>query len=56
MWDVDYRAIAVGESINQALTQEADEVGDAPAATAWLEQEATVTWTGTNLAAGDRVE
>lgn len=54
--DFDYRAVAVGESIDQAGTQESVNQEDTAPGTAKLLQEATLSLTAANLAANDRVQ
>lgn len=54
--DIDYRAIAVGESVNQAADQETLTVNDLGPGTAWLIQQASMSITDANLAANDVVK
>ncbi len=56
VWDVDYRAVTAGESLDQATAQESLSVTDAAPGTTDLMQEATVAATGGNFAADDLVE
>jgi hypothetical protein len=53
-WDFDYRAVAVGESVNQAGTQESVNQEDTAPGTAGLLQEMTKALSA-NFATGDRV-
>lgn len=56
VWDLDYRAVGINESIDQATAQESLSVTDAAPGSTDLLQEVTVSATGTNLAADDMVE
>lgn len=55
-WDVDYRAVAVGESMDQAGTQESANNNGTAGASAHLLLETLITLTAANFAAGDEVE
>lgn len=54
-WDFDYRAIAVGEGLDQAGTQETVNVADTAPAAAHDHLEAVLALTSGNFAAGDEV-
>jgi len=55
IFDLDYRAVAIGESMDQATAQEALTVTDAAPGTTDLLQEALMAATAGNFAAGDMV-
>lgn len=55
-FDLDYRAVGTGESIDQASAQESVNQNDTAGGSAWLLQVAELTLTGSNFAAGDLVE
>jgi len=54
--DCDYRAVAIGESLDQATAQESITVTDAAPGTTDLMQEALMTATAGNFAIGDMVQ
>lgn len=54
-WDVDYRALAVGESLDQATVQETVNINDTAPAAIHERQTAELTLTSANLVAGDQV-
>ncbi len=55
-WDFDYRAVAVGESIDQSGTQESVNQEDTAPGTAELMQEVAIALTAGNFAANDLVQ
>lgn len=55
-WDFDYRAVAAGESVDQATAQEALNQNDTAGGSAHLLQVAELTATAGNFAAGDLVQ
>lgn len=54
-WDVDYRAVAAGESMDQATAQESLNQNDTAGGSTDLLQEALLTATAGNFAVGDMV-
>jgi len=54
-WDLDYRAVAIGESMDQASAQESLNQNDTAPGTTDLLQEASITATAGNFAVGDMV-
>ena len=55
-WDLDYRAVAVGEGLDQAGTQEAVNQNDTAPGTANIQLEAVLLLTEGNFVAGDLVQ
>jgi hypothetical protein len=55
-WDIDYTAIADGESYDPSADQQSATVTDTAAGTARLLNRATITLTAANFAAGDEVQ
>ncbi len=55
-WDIDYRAVDVGESVDQSGNQESLNVNDTAPGTAELLQEASVSATDANFATEDLVQ
>lgn len=55
-YDFDYRAVAIGESLDQATAQESVNINDTAPGSVNLFQEASLSLTAANLAAGDLVE
>jgi len=55
-WDVDYRAVAAGESLDQATAQESLNQNDTAPGTTDLKQEALLAATAGNFATGDTVQ
>ena len=56
VFDFDYRAVAVDQSLNQSGQDESITVTDAMPGTAWFRQEATISLTSGNFAVDDEVE
>jgi hypothetical protein len=56
VWDVDYTAIADGESYDPSADQQSASVTDTAAGTARLLNRATITLTAANFAVGDEVQ
>lgn len=54
-WDFDYRSVAIGESKDQATAQETVNINDTAPGSVNLRQEASLSLTDSNLAAGDEV-
>lgn len=56
VWDFDYRAIAVAETVDPTTHQESVTVTTTCSTTVWNRNDSTVSLTAGNLAAGDYVE
>ena len=55
-WDIDYRAIAAGESFDQATAQESLNQNDTAGGSAHLRQDAELSATDGNFASGDLIQ